>query len=188
MRTIWTQWPMCPVIPVTREEKERLRRPWHLTLIIKLLGKKVNYSYLQQRLLKMCKPNASFYLIALDQDYFLAKFELLKDYEFGKFEGPWIILGHYLVVQECVPNFDPRTNKMEKLLVWVRFPTISIEYYEEEFMLKIRRNIGRHVKVDTTTNLISKGKFTRICIEVDLTNPLLSKFTLCEKVMPIEYE
>lgn len=33
----------CPVIPVTREEKERLQRH---SLIIKVLGRKVSYSYL----------------------------------------------------------------------------------------------------------------------------------------------
>lgn len=168
--------PNCPIIPVTREEKERLRRP---SLIIRVLGRKVSYSYLLQRLEKMWKPEASFELIALDQDYFLAKFDSARDYDFAKYEGPWIILGHYLTVQEWEPNFFPHKHKMDRLLVWVRFPSVPIEYFDEN---------RRPVKMDTTTSLASIGKFARICVEVDLSKPLLSKFTLAGEVLPIEYE
>lgn len=89
-----------PIIPVTKEEKERLRRPWRRSLIIKVLGRTVNYTYLQQRLQWMWRPEGVFDLIAISDDYFIAKFESLKDYEYAKFEGPWMILDHYLVVQE----------------------------------------------------------------------------------------
>ncbi|XP_031108885.1 uncharacterized protein LOC116013635 [Ipomoea triloba] len=180
--------PNCPIIRVTKEEKERLRRPWRRTLIIKLLGRKVSYSFLINRLQRMWKPEAGFDLIALDQDFYLAKFESLRDYEFAKYDGPWIILGHYLTVQEWVPNFIPWKNKLDKLLVWIRFPSLPIEYFEEEFLMKIGREVGRPVKVDYTTSLVSKGKFGRICVELDMTKPLLSKFTLAEEVWPIEYE
>ncbi|XP_031131691.1 uncharacterized protein LOC116033077 [Ipomoea triloba] len=180
--------PNCPRIPVTKEEKERLRRPWRRSLILRVLGRKVSYSYLLQRLQKMWISEANFDLIALDQDYFVAKFESLRDYEFAKYEGPWIILGHYLTVQEWEPNFHPYKNKLSKLLVWARLPAIPIEYFEEGFLMKIGKQIGRPVKVDTTTSLVSIGKFARVCIEVDLSKPLLSKFTLEDEVLPIEYE
>ncbi|XP_031106253.1 uncharacterized protein LOC116010899 [Ipomoea triloba] len=180
--------PNCPVIPVSREEKERLRRPWRRTLIVKVLGRKVGYLFLRQRLQQMWKTEANFELIAIDQDYFLARFESLRDYEFAKYDGPWIILGHYLTVQEWEPNFFPQKNKLNKLLVWVRFPALPIEYFEEEFLTKIGKNIGRPVKVDTTTSLISIGRFARVCVEVDVTKPLLAKFTVGGEVVPIEYE
>ncbi|XP_019184589.1 PREDICTED: uncharacterized protein LOC109179535 isoform X2 [Ipomoea nil] len=48
--------------------------------------------------------------------------------------------------------------------------------------------VGRPVKVDYTTSLISKGKFARVCIEVDISKPLLAKYTLSDTVWPIVYE
>lgn len=180
--------PNCPRIPVTKAEKERLRRPWRQSLILRVLGRKVSYSYLLQRLKTMWKPEANFDLIALDQDYFVAKFESRRDYEFAKFEGPWIVLGHYVIVQEWEPNFHPYKNKVKKLLVWARLPAIPIEYFEDDFLAKIGNQIGRPVRIDTTTSLVSIGKFARICVEVDLSKPLLSKFTLEDEVLPIEYE
>ncbi|XP_031120215.1 uncharacterized protein LOC116023359 [Ipomoea triloba] len=177
-----------PIITVTKAEKERLRRPWRRSLIIRVLGRKVNYSYLQQRLQRMWKLEGVFDLIAISHDYYIAKFESLKDYEFAKFEGPWMILDHYLVVQEWEPNFSPWKNKTRKLLVWVRFPKLPIEYFDEEFLKKIGLSIDRPVKIDTTTSLTSKGNFARICIEIDITKPLLSKFVLNMEEWPIEYE
>lgn len=99
-----------------------------------------------------------------------------------------MILDHYLVVQEWEPNFDTRSNETTKLLVWVRFPSLSIEYFEDEFLMKIGRDIGRPIRIDNTTSLVSKGKFARMCIEVDITKPLVSKFLLNDKEWPIEYE
>ncbi|XP_031131985.1 uncharacterized protein LOC116033376 [Ipomoea triloba] len=180
--------PDCPRVIITKEEKARIRRPWRRSLIVRVLGRRVSYSYLLQRMKAMWRPEANMDLIALNDDYFVVKFEALRDYEFAKFEGPWMILRHYLIVQEWVPNFDPSNNKMEKLLVWVRFPTIPIEYFDEDIVEKIGLKVGRPIRVDDSTSLVSKGRFARIYIEVDMTKPLLSKFTMEGKAWPIEYE
>lgn len=95
---------------ITKEEKARIRRPSHRSLIVQVLGRRVSYSYLNQRMKAMWKPEGTMDLIALNDDYYVVKFEMLWDYEFAKFEGPWMILGHYLIVQEWIPNFDPSTN------------------------------------------------------------------------------
>lgn len=59
---------------------------------------------------------------------------------------------------------------------------------KDVFLKKISKNIGRPVKVDTTTSLVSIGRFARVCVELDLSKPLLAKFTLEGEVVPIEYE
>ncbi|XP_019200283.1 PREDICTED: uncharacterized protein LOC109193913 [Ipomoea nil] len=177
-----------PVIPISEEEKERIRRPWSRSLIVKVLGRRIGYVYLLQRLQNIWRPEASFELITLSQDYYIAHFESLRDYEFAKFEGPWCIMDHYVIVKEWEPNFDPYCDTTEKLLVWVRFPALPIEYFEEQFLIKIAKRVGRPIITDTTTSLISKGNFARVCLEVDISKPLRSKITLEEKAWPIEYE
>lgn len=47
---------------------------------------------------------------------------------------------------------------------------------------------GESMKIDDTTALATRGKFARLCVEVDLTKPLLSKFRLRRKICRIEYE
>ncbi|XP_019153666.1 PREDICTED: uncharacterized protein LOC109150204 [Ipomoea nil] len=127
-------------------------------------------------------------MVAIDNDYFLVKFGSVDDLNFAKFEGPWMILNHYLIVKEWEPNFDPWADKTEKVLVWVRFPCLPIEYYSGVFLRKIGVKIGRPVRVDHATSHASRGRFVRICVEVDITKPLLSKFTLEGRRRLIAYE
>lgn len=69
-------------------------------------------------------PSKDMELVAMDNDYFLVKFESTDDYNYVKFERPWMILEHFLIMKEWVPNFDPFTNHLKNVLVWVRFPCL----------------------------------------------------------------
>lgn len=178
----------CPAITLTKEEKVRLRKPWEQSLIIKVMGRRVGYAYLLRRLNTIWHPKSRMELIALDNDYFLVKFNSVCDYEFAKYGGPWMIMEHYLIVKEWKPNFDPNTDTTEKVLVWVRFPDLPIEYYDQNFLFTVGRKIGEPIRIDSATSLISRGKFARMCIEVDITKPLLAKFWLRRRVRRIEYE
>lgn len=45
-------------------------------------------------------------------------------------------------------------------------------------LLRVGRKIGRLVRVDEATLQAACGKYTRICVEVDFSKLLLSKFCL----------
>lgn len=124
----------------------------------------------------------------MENGYYLAKFASVDDYEFAKYGGPWMVLDHYLIVKEWIPNFDPFTDKTESMIVWVRFPCLSVEYFDYNFLMKVGKKIGRPINIDTATSLVSRASFARICVEVDITKPLLSKFMLRRRVQPIVYE
>lgn len=178
----------CPVISLSKEEKARLRSPWKQTLILKVWGRTVNYNYLLRRLRSLWHPKASMELIAIENDHYLAKFASVDDYKFAKFEGPWMVLEHYLIIKSWTPNFDPHADITEKVLVWVRFPCLPIEYFDVGFLTRVGSKIGTPIKVDEATGMASRGKFARLCVEVDITKPLLSRFKLHGQVRRIEYE
>ena len=70
---------------------EHIRRPWKKTLIIKLLGHNIGFHLLQRKLKETWKPKSPLEFIAIEKGYFLAKFLSSDDYEFGKYEGPWML-------------------------------------------------------------------------------------------------
>lgn len=178
----------CPVICLTKEEKKALRQRWRQSLIIKLWGRKVGYNYLQKKLQSMWRLKAFMDLVALENDYFLVRFYSKDDYEFARDEGPWTILDHYLVVKEWAPDFDPLTDKTEKLIVWVRFPCLPIEYFDYAFLKKVGEKIGKPIRADHNTGTAARGRFARLCVEVDITKPLLTMFKLRKRIRHIEYE
>ncbi|XP_075481174.1 uncharacterized protein LOC142521884 [Primulina tabacum] len=94
------------------------------------------------------------------------RFASIDDYNHAKVEGPWMVMDHYLIVKEWSPSFDPLSDSTNQVLVWVRFPCLPVEYYDKDFLMKIGRKIGRPIRVDQATSLVSRGKFARICVEI----------------------
>lgn len=48
--------------------------------------------------------------------------------------------------------------------------------------------VGRAVKVDHTTMEVSRGRYARVCVEIDLRKQLVPKISLLGQPQPIEYE
>lgn len=62
-----------------------------------------------------------------------------------------------------------------KMKMWVRFSGLNLVYYDESFLLAMASALGRPIKVDTNTLKIERGKFARVCVEIDLTLPVVGK-------------
>ena len=181
--------PLCPTITLTAEEKKMLREPWKNALIIRMFDKGIGYLQLKRRLKAKWALRGDFSLIDIGYDYYVTRFTNMEDYDHVMVNGPWMIGDNYLVIREWVPNFVPEEDKISKLTAWVRIPRISVEYFNKQFLLhKIGQKIGRVLKIDSTTESVARGQYTRLCVEVDLTKPLLSKFRLNGRVWGIQYE
>lgn len=65
--------------------------------------------------------------------------------------------------------------------VWVRFPGLSVRYYDDRVLLAMGTSLGRALKVDQNTRYASRGRFAQVCVEVDLNQPLVPKVCLDDK-------
>lgn len=148
----------------------------------------MGYAYLLKRLNTIWHHKSKMELITLEDNYCLVKFGSVMDYEFAKYGGPWMIMEHYLIVKDWMPNFDPQTNKIEKVIVWVRLPDLPMEYYDHNILFRVGEMIGTPMMINSAISLTTRGKFERLCVEVDITKPLLAKFWLRRKVRRIKYE
>lgn len=71
----------CPNIRRSREERQRIRKPWLKTLILKVLVKRIGFKFLKRRVIQLWNPKGIVSLADLDNDYFLAHFINDEDYE-----------------------------------------------------------------------------------------------------------
>ncbi|KAF7838834.1 hypothetical protein G2W53_007316 [Senna tora] len=127
-------------------------------------------------------------IIDLSHDFFLVKFSSVEDYNRALMEGPWVIFDHYLSIRSWSPGFDPSMETIDKIAAWVRFLGIPLELFNENFLKKLGNKIGKNLKVDATTTMQTRGKYARVCMEIDLNLPLLSKFKVEGRKYFIEYE
>lgn len=63
-----------------------------------------------------------------------------------------------------------------------------MEYYDRDVLTRIGDELGQRVKVDHSTSFAIRGKFVRLCVEIDLTKPLVSKVFIGGRWQRIEYE
>ncbi|KAK2359720.1 zinc ion binding / nucleic acid binding protein [Trifolium repens] len=178
----------CPSFVLSRKEEERIHKPWKNGLIVQLLGRKIGFKPLETRLKQLWVRQGVINIVDLGYDYFLVTFTSEEDHTTAQVGGPWLIYDHYLAVREWSADFNPAVESVKSIAVWFRFSGLPIEYYDAKLLHVIGDRIGRSVKVDKTTLYQEHGKYARLCVEVDLTKPLLAMFTIKGRHYKVEYE
>ncbi|CAN1286307.1 hypothetical protein LINPERPRIM_LOCUS19256 [Linum perenne] len=120
--------------------------------------------------------------------YYVVRFETLADQDRACFGGPWMVGDHYIVMQNWRPYFRPEDSSFSTLRVWIRLPGLPLEYFDASVLTTIGNKIGKTIRIDYTTLQGNRGNFARICVEVDLAKPLVSKYRLRRRVRRVEYE
>lgn len=173
---------------MTKMEKMEARRPWRNSLIIKLVGRSIGYQFLWRRIQAMWKTQGEPMLIDLSNNFFIVKLNKREEYERALLEGPWMIGDNYLHVQKWRPRFRADKEEIHTMPVWVRFPVLPVECYTIRWLKQAGNHIGRTVKVDFATLLASRGRFARVCVEVDLDKPLMAGYVMRGEYYRLQYE
>lgn len=163
----------CPVVPISPKKYHSLFQPWKGALLLKLLGKSVSLRVMEQRTKDLWLLEWGCQMIDMENNYFLARFYKREDYSHVLEGGPWIVMGHYLTMAKCKPNFRSSDGNVQTTLVWVHFSKLPVELFDEEIMYAIGNAIGRTTCVDETTLKVRWGRYARVCVEVDLAKPLV---------------
>ncbi|CAN1120237.1 hypothetical protein LINPERHAP2_LOCUS93 [Linum perenne] len=120
--------------------------------------------------------------------FYVVRFETIADQDRAMFGGPWMVGDHYVVLQNWRPYFRLEDTFLSTLRVWVHLPGLPLEYFDAAVLSTIGDNIGKTIRIDHTTLQGNRGNFVCICVEVDLSKFLLSKYRLRRRVRRIEYE
>lgn len=156
--------------------------------MVKLLGRYIGYTALCNWLGSLWNAALGFSVIDLENDYLFVRFQSERDAEFALTQGPWTIMGHYLIVQLWTPRFDNSMEEIESVIAWIHLLGMALHYYHKKILRMLGQIIGSIIKVDYNNESATRGKFARLTVEVALTKPLISQFFLDGKVQKVEYE
>ncbi|XP_026385175.1 uncharacterized protein LOC113280813 [Papaver somniferum] len=160
--------PNIPSISIDLDTRKKICQKWKWCIIGKVQGKNLGFKFMQE---KSHKSPTVF------------KFGNLEDYKKVVFGSPWFILGHFLNLQRWSPNFRPSTTKMEKTVVWARLPELPLEYFDRDILFHIGNKIGQ-----TTTEQVARGRYDRICVEIDTSKALVPCIRIGGCLQKVEYE
>lgn len=175
-------------VKFSKEFKQHIQTPWSKALIVKVYGRSVGLNFLHNRLLSLWKPARRLDCVDLGHGFFLTRFSLKDDYESILKKGPWFIGEHFLSIRPWEPNFCLASTNVTSVAVWIRLNELPIEYYNPEALLQIGKSIGNELRVDSHTATEMRGRFARICVQVDLDKPLVTVVLIGKFEQPVCYE
>lgn len=179
---------LLPKVFLDKKVIQDLCSPWKGALVVKLFGKVHGYNTMKDRLSKIWKLQGGFDIMDTDNGFFMVKFDLPEDKEKVTSGGPWMIFDHYLAVTHWTPEFVSPDAKIERTMVWICFPGLNLVYYDESFLLAMASTVGKPIRVDTNTLKVERGRFARIFVEIDLTQPVVGKVWLNGYWYNVAYE
>ena len=116
------------------------------------------------------------------------RLSLKEDYEAILRKGPWFIGGHFLSIRPWEPDFRLAMANISSVAVWIRLNELPIEYYNAEALHQIGKLIGNVLRVDTHTATKTKGKFAKLCVQIDVNKPLTTVILIGKFEQPVCYE
>ncbi|CAN1178991.1 hypothetical protein LINPERHAP2_LOCUS33936 [Linum perenne] len=123
----------------------------------------------------------------LANSFFLVRFSEAEDYNRAVTGGPWKIYDYYISVARWSPSFN-ENEPIKKIMTWVRLPKLPIQYFNNIVVTRIGNYIGKTIRLDLATSEGARGRYARVCVEIDLSKPLLGKYMLEDRVYLVEYE
>ncbi|XP_028761945.1 uncharacterized protein LOC114720467 [Neltuma alba] len=126
--------------------------------------------------------------IDVGSGFFVVQFTHKEDYNAALTGGPWLLYDHYLAVQPSKQVFDPEGEEINKIAAWIRISKLSLDFYDTGILHVLGSQVGRVLKVDKTTLGRKKGRFARICVELDLSAPLCPMILVNGREYKVQYE
>ena len=124
----------------------------------------------------------------LGNEFFLTRFSMKEDLDAVLNRGPWFIGEHFLSIRLWEPFFKPKIANVSSIAIWARLHALLIELYEAKVLKQIREAIRKVLRVDTHTTMEARGKYARLCIQVDVDKPLINIVLIGKFEQAVVYE
>ena len=74
------------------------------------------------------------------------------------------------------------------MALWIRFPELPIEFYDPLVLREIGLAIGPVLQIDSYTASGSRASFARLCVQIDLSKPLVNLVRVGRLRQKVMYE
>lgn len=155
--------------------------------MVTLLGKRVGFKLMEAKLNCEWAKKGAIKDFDVSREYYQVLFSSNEDYNHAIFDGSWMVVDHYILVQRWRSFFLANTNVARKLAMWIRVPVLPTELFSNEFLTRLGSTLGVMLKVDKVMTVQTRGCFVRICVEIGLDEPLQAKVIARGYLLHLQY-
>ena len=155
---------------------------------MKPVGRSVSFSYIQNKLMQIWRPAGWMDCADLSHEFFLVRFFPKEDLDSVLEKGLWFIGDFFLSLRPWEPFFKPSIANVSLIAVWVKLNELPIELYEIEAIKQIGESLGKVLRIDAHTTMEARGKYARLCIQIDINKPLINTILIGRFEQPVTYK
>lgn len=108
----------------------------------------------------------------LGDNIFLLDFNSLQDRKRAIAGGPWNFFRDLIIFREPNGLNSPSMLNFDELSIWVQCYNIPLILMHKDFLEKVGSKIGKMEEVDIRDNGLAMGRYARIKVRIDITQPL----------------
>ncbi|GAV86588.1 DUF4283 domain-containing protein/zf-CCHC_4 domain-containing protein, partial [Cephalotus follicularis] len=161
---------------------------WIQCLIVKVFGRSVGYHYMLTKIHQIWHPRGKISMVDLGLDFYLAKFSFQDDFSFVLSGGSCFIGRNFLTFRHWEPEFRPSIAPVTMTIVWLRLVELPLEFFKSDILSRIGNELGTLLRIDPHTIEGARGRFSRLCIQIDVNKPLVSRIRIGRYVLSVQYE
>ncbi|KAK7856985.1 hypothetical protein CFP56_020466 [Quercus suber] len=94
----------------------------------------------------------------------------------------------FLAIRKWEPEFKAEEASFSSVAVWIRLPGLPIEFYEPTILKKVGSAIGPVLRIDSYTANGARGRFARLCVQINIDHPLIYSVKIGKMVQLVQYE
>ena len=91
-------------------------------------------------------------------------------------------------MQAWEAGFHLHVAKISTTAVWIHLEHLPIEYYHPNFLKYVGNKLGKLLKIDEVTSASIRGRFARLCVQVNIAYPLSKRVKIRAFWQDIIYE
>ncbi|XP_039123445.1 uncharacterized protein LOC120260068 [Dioscorea cayenensis subsp. rotundata] len=157
---------------------DRARLRFQYSLFGKFFGKPPAFEQVKNILLKKWENIGEILISDLPNGFILLRCPNQTVLQRLLSEGPWTINGIILQLSPWRQFFEPTFTKLMTAAIWIQLHNLPIEFWSGDTLETITGHLGKLLKVDELTLSLTRTKYARVCIELDLSKPLSKGFWL----------
>lgn len=142
---------------------------WSHAIVCRLLGALLSLSFVRNAACYRWHLPYKPVIHSIGDRTFLVQLGCLEDKRHIIEDGPWIVAGQVLFVQEWFMSFDPVCNMLHEMSIWVKFPNFPIKMWTRRNLIATAKIIDKPLCFDEATVQHSKVSFARMKVSVNLS-------------------
>ncbi|WOL07316.1 hypothetical protein Cni_G16056 [Canna indica] len=154
------------------EQFQNLAQPWSTSLIGKFLGKAPSIISIRRWAERLWQSEGFQLAYDLKMVFFVFKFDSMDAANKILTGGPWQMRGDIIRLMPWKSCFRPFFESISTTPVWARLQGLPLEFWNDDCIAMIASGLRHLLKIDTRYQDLDRGKYIRICIEIDLTKPI----------------